>query len=68
MEKVRQEKIADGEDQRWRKSEERSAGMRKGREVGKHCVFFNVLWLSGQMKDQNLGAVVSRSTVGSENV
>ena len=41
MEKVRREKIRDGEDQRWRKSEERRCrcAKRKGRKVAKHCVF-----------------------------
>ena len=39
MEKVRREKIRDGEDQRWRKSEERSCRCANRRDVAKHCVF-----------------------------
>ena len=38
VEKVRSEKIRDGEDQRWRKSARKDAGARKGREVAKQCV------------------------------
>ena len=39
METVRREKRRGGEYERWRKSEERNAGVRKGRKVAKHCVF-----------------------------
>ena len=40
VEKVRREKIRDGESQK-----REDAGARKGREVAKHCVFSSVLWL-----------------------
>ena len=40
VEKVSSEKIRDGEDQRWRKSEERRCRVReKVGKVAKHCVF-----------------------------
>ena len=70
------EKIRDGESQ---KGEDAGAG--KGREVAKHCVFPMFCGsggsksrlakaagaeTSGQMKDQNLHAVVARSTFGSK--
>ena len=54
MEKVRREKIRDGEDQRWRKSKSRlpkAAGAEP----------------TGQMKDEKLHAVAARGTFGSEN-
>ena len=72
--KLRREKIRDGEDHRWRKSEERR---RKGRKVAKHCVFpmfcgsgGSKIRLAkaagaepaGQMRDEKLHAVVARST------
>ena len=77
MEKVTREKIRDGEDQRWRKSEDRVR-----EKVGKsHCVFPMFCGAggstsrlakaagaepAGQMKDEKLLAVVARSTVGSD--
>ena len=46
MEKVRREKIRDGEDQRGRKSEERRCRVReKVGKCAKCCVFPHVLWL-----------------------
>ena len=40
VEKVRREKIRDGESQK-----REDAGARKGRKVAKHCVLFTVMWL-----------------------
>ena len=40
VEKVRKEKIRDGESQK-----REDAGARKGMKVAKHCVLFIVLWL-----------------------
>ena len=72
VQKVRREKIRDGESQ---KREE--AGARKGREVAKHCVFPVFCGsggskgrlakaagaeVAGQMRDEKLHAVVARST------
>ena len=73
------EKIRDGESQK-----REDAGVRKGREVAKHCVFPMFCGSdggsksrlakaagaepAGQMKDAKLQAVVARSTFGSENV
>ena len=77
VEKVRSEKIRDGEDQRWRKLVRRDAGARKGREVAKHCVFPVFCGsggsksrlakaagaeVAGQMRHEKLHAVVARST------
>ena len=71
-------KIRDGESQK-----REDAGARKGREVAKHCIFplfcgsgGSTSRLSkaagaepaGQMKDDQLPAVVARSTCGSQNV
>ena len=72
MEKVRREKIRDGESQK-----REDAGARKGKEVAKHCVF-PVFYgsggpksrlakaagaeTSGQMGNEKLHAVVARST------
>ena len=39
VEKVRREKIREGESQK-----REDAGARKGRKVAKHCVFSSVLW------------------------
>ena len=75
VEKVRREKIRDGEDE--------DAGARKGREVAKHCVFPVFCGSggskgrlakaagaepAGHMKNGKLHAVVTRSTFGSQNV
>ena len=75
-EKVRREKVRDGESQK-----REDAGARKGREVAKHCVFpvfggsggskgrlakAAGAEVAGQMKDAKLHAVVARSTCGSE--
>ena len=72
VEKVRREKIRDGESQK-----REDAGARKGREVAKHCVFPVFCgsggWkgrlataagaeTSGQMRNEKLHAVVARST------
>ena len=73
VEKVRREKIRDGESQK-----REDAGARKGREVAKHCVFFPVVCgsggsksrlakaagaeVAGQMRDEKLHAVVAPST------
>ena len=83
VEKVRREKIRDGEDQRWRKSEERRCRCTKRyRKVAKHCVFPMVCGSggsksrlakaagaepAGQMKDKKLHAVAARSTFGRTN-
>ena len=83
MEKVRKQKIRDGEDQRWRKSEERRCRCTNGRKVAKHCVF-PMSWgpggsksrlakaagaePAGQMRDEKLYAIVARSTFPSQNV
>ena len=67
MEKVRREKIRDGEDQGWRKSEERRrrcAVAPGGLKVG--SLKAAGAEPAGQMKDQNLHAVVARSTVASQ--
>ena len=76
MEKVRREKIRDGESQK-----REDAGARKGRKVAKHCVFPMFCGsgrsksrlakaagaeTSGQMRDEKLNAVVARSTFGSK--
>ena len=78
MEKVRREKMIDGESQK-----REDAGARKGKEVAKHCVFFSFCGsggsrsrlakaagaeAAGQMKHEKLHAVVSRSTFGSKSV
>ena len=78
MEKVRREKIRDGESQK-----REDAGARKGRKVAKHCVFLVFCRsggskgrlakaagaeTSGQMRDEKLHAVVARSTFRSKNV
>ena len=72
MEKVRREKIRDGESQK-----REDAGARKGKEVAKHCAFPMFCGSGGskgrlakaagaevacQMKDAKLHAVVARST------
>ena len=77
-EKKRSEKIRDEENQK-----REDAGARKGRKVAIHCVF-PMIWGSGgsksnlakaagaepagQMRDENLHAVVARSTFPSQNV
>ena len=76
VEKVRREKIRDGESQK-----REDAGARKGREVAKHCVFPVFCGsggsksrlakaagaeTSGQMRNEKLHAVVARSTFGSK--
>ena len=76
MEKVRREKIRDGESQK-----REDAGARKGSKVAKHCVFPLSCGSgrsksrlakaagaepSGQMKDEKLHAVMARSTFGSK--
>ena len=76
MEKVRREKIRDGESQT-----REDAGARKGREVAKHCVFpvfcgsggsKSRLAIAadaapaGQMRDEKLQASVARSTFSSK--
>ena len=78
MEKVRKEKIRDGESQK-----RQDAGAQKGRKVGKHYVFPLVCGSGGsksrlakatgaepasQMKYGKLHAVLARSTCASENV
>ena len=78
VEKVRREKIRDGESQK-----REDAGARKGRNVAKHSVFPMFCGSggsksglaegagaepAGQMKDEKLFAVVARSTCGSEHV
>ena len=78
MEKVRREKIRDGESQK-----REDAGARKGREVAKHFVFpmrscsggsksrlpkAADAEPAGQIKDEKLHAVVAGSTFGSQNV
>ena len=78
MEKVRREKIRDGEGQRWRKSEERRCRCaKKGRDVAKRCVFPVFCGpggsksrlakaagaeTSGQMRNEKMHPVVARST------
>ena len=72
VEKVRREKIRDGESQK-----REDAGARKGRKVAKHCVFPMFCGsggsksrlakaagaeTSGQMRNEKLHAVVARST------
>ena len=72
VEKVRREKIRDGESQK-----REGAGARKGRKVAKHCVFPMLCGsggsksrlakaagaeTSGQMRKEKLHAVVARST------
>ena len=76
MEKVRREKIRDGEDQK-----REDAGARKGRKVTKHCVFPMFCGSkgsksrlakaagaepAGQIRDEKFHAVVARSTIGSK--
>ena len=76
MEKVRREKIRDGESQK-----REDAGARKGREIAKHCVFPMFCGsggsksrlakaagaeVAGQMKNEKLHAVVAPSTFGSK--
>ena len=78
VEKVRREKIRDGESQK-----REDAGGRKGREVAKHCVLQLFCGsggsksrlakaagaeTSGQMRNEKLHLVVARDTFGSENV
>ena len=74
---LEREKIRDGENQK-----KEDTGARKGRKVAKHCVF-TMLCSSGgsksrlakaagaepagQMRDENLHAVVARSALGSQN-
>ena len=72
VEKVRREKIRDGESQK-----KEDAGARKGRKVAKHCVFPMFCGsggsksrlakaagagTSGQMRNEKVHAVVARST------
>ena len=72
MEKVRREKVRDGDSQK-----REDTGARKGREVAKHCFFSNVCGSGesksrlakaagaetpGQMRDEKMHAVVARST------
>ena len=76
VEKVRREKIRDGESQK-----REDAGERKGRKVAKHYVFPMFCGSggsksrfakaasaepAGQMRDEKLHAVVARSTFGSK--
>ena len=76
MEKVRKEKIRDGESQK-----RDDAGAQKGREVAKHCVFpmfcgsggskgrlakAAAAETSGQMRHEKLHAVVARSACPSQ--
>ena len=76
VEKVRREKIRNGESQK-----KEDAGARKGREVAKHCVFPVFCGsggsksrlakaagaeTSGEMRNEKLRAVVARSTCGSK--
>ena len=76
VEKVRMEKIRDRESQK-----REDAGARKGREVATHCVFLVFCGSggsksrlakaagtepAGQMRDEQLHAVVARSTFGSQ--
>ena len=78
VEKVRREKVRDGESQK-----REDAGARKGREVAKHCVFPVFCGSGGSksrlakaagaeparhMRDEKLHAVVVRSTFASQNV
>ena len=78
MEKVRREKIRDGEDKRWKSQKRVDAGARKGREVAKHCVFPMFcgpggsksrlakavgVETSGQTRHEKLHAVVARITL-----
>ena len=77
VEKVRSEKMRDGEDQRWRKSEESRCRSAKGRKVAIDFVFPMIdgsggsksrlakaagAGPAGQMKDEALHAVLARST------
>ena len=72
VEKVKREKVRDGESQK-----REDAGARKGREVAKHCVFPVLCGsggskgrlakaagaeVAGQMRDEKLHAFVARST------
>ena len=84
MEKVRREKIRDGEDQRWRRgSEERRCRCAKKWGSPTHSVFPVCCGSAGskgrlakaagaepagQMKDEKLHTVVARSTFPSQNV
>ena len=76
VQKVRREKIRDGESKK-----REDAGARKGRKVGKHGVFPRFCGsggsksrlakaagaeIAGQMGDEKLHAVVARSTFGSK--
>ena len=67
VEKVRREKIRDGESQR-----REDAGARKVRKVAKHCVFRLAKATgaepAGQMRDEKWHAIVARSTFASQNV
>ena len=78
VEKVRREKIRDGESQK-----RKDATARKGRKVAKHCVFPMFYGSRGsksklaeaaggeparQMKNEKLHAVVARSTFASQKV
>ena len=80
-EKRREEKKK--EDQRRESQKKEDAGARKGRKVAKHCVFPMICGSegsksrlakaagaepSGQMRDEQLHAVVARSTCPSQNV
>ena len=83
--KIRKQKTENGKQKTEnRKSQKKEdAGARKGRQVAKHCVFSNVLWLqrvekyrlakargaepSGEMRDEKMPAVVARSTYPSQN-
>ena len=83
MEKVKREKIRDGEGHKGRKSEERRCRCaRKGLKVAKQCVFPMICGSggsksrlakvagaepAGQMKDENLHTIVARSTFRREN-
>ena len=82
-EKVRREKIRDGQDQRGRKSEERGCRCAKREESRDSLCFFPMIWGSegsksnlakaagaepaGQMRDEKLHGVVARSTFPSQN-
>ena len=79
----REEKDQKREDQKRKSQKKEDADARKGRKVAKHCVF-PMIWGSGgsksklakaagaepagQMRDEELHAVVARSTFRSQNV
>jgi len=64
---VREEKESEEKksERKSQKTEDQSA--RKGIKVTKHSVFPNVLWPSGEMRQEKLRADVVRSTFGSQN-